>query len=185
MNQGITIELQFFMTSILWGALVLLAYDQLRIVRRIIRHNTFFVAVQDLIFWIVTSVFIFAMIYVKNSGTIRGFSVMGMAIGMLIYHYLLSDWIVMLISRIILLLLRPFFLAINYICKGLLYLKKKIKTLNNAIYRQLKSCSKSVKISLSKHREKRDKKAKAHLKKIRKEQRIESLDKPESQYRNE
>lgn len=164
MNQEITIELQFFLISILWGALVLLAYDQLRIIRRIIRHNTFFVAVEDLMFWIFTSVFIFAMIYVRNSGTIRGFSVMGMVIGMLIYHYILSDWLVMLISRIILLLLRPFSLAFKYMTKGLILLKKKIRILNNAIYRQLKSYSKSVKIALIKYRKKRNQRAKARLK---------------------
>ncbi|TAH71558.1 MAG: hypothetical protein EWM47_04380 [Anaerolineaceae bacterium] len=160
MNQGITIELQFFMISILWGALVLLAYDLLRILRRIIRHNTFFVAVQDLVFWVLASVFIFAMIYVKNSGTIRGFSVMGMVMGMVIYHYILSDWIVKLISRLILLLLRPFFIVINYIRKGLRYFKNKIKLLNNRIYGQLKRKSKSVKILLDSRRQKRIQKKK-------------------------
>ncbi|MDD4113087.1 MAG: spore cortex biosynthesis protein YabQ, partial [Herbinix sp.] len=63
MNKGITIELQFFMISILWGALVLLAYDLLRILRRIIRHNVLAVAIQDLLFWVLASVFIFALIY--------------------------------------------------------------------------------------------------------------------------
>ncbi|NLL00379.1 MAG: hypothetical protein GX271_06930 [Clostridiales bacterium] len=162
MNQGITIELQFFLISILWGALVLLAYDQLRILRRIIRHNTFFVAVQDLIFWVLASVFIFAMIYVENSGTIRGFSVMGMVIGMVIYHYILSDLIVMLISRMILLIIRPFSIAIAYICKGIRYLKSKIKKLCIRIQSRLKSKVKSAKISLSKQRQKR--KAKADIK---------------------
>ena len=151
MNQGITTELYLFMISILWGALVLLAYDQLRILRRVIRHNTFFVAVQDIIFWILASVFIFAMIYVRNSGTIRGFSIMGMGIGMIIYHYILSDLIVMLISRLILLLLRPFSLAVKYICKVMIFLKNKLRILKNTIYRQLKSWTKSVKISINKY----------------------------------
>lgn len=146
MNQGITIELQFFVISMLWGAIVLLSYDLLRILRRIIQHNAFFVAVQDLIFWVLASVFIFAMIYVKNSGTIRGFSVMGMVIGMLVYHYILSDWIVILISRGILFLLRPLSFAIKYVGKGLNFLKNKVKVLNVRIYGQLKSRVKSVKI---------------------------------------
>ncbi|NLO10571.1 MAG: hypothetical protein GX129_12010 [Clostridiales bacterium] len=159
MNQGITIELQFFMISILWGALVLLAYDHLRIIRRIIRHNVVAVAIQDLIFWVIASVFIFAMIYVKNNGTIRGFSVMGMVIGMVAYHYILSDWIVKLISSLILLILRPFSLAIAFIGKGLVILKNKAKILNNKIYSRLKSRAKSVKISLNNRRLKRKPKA--------------------------
>lgn len=156
MSQLITIELQFFVISILWGALVLLAYDFLRILRRIVLHNTLIVAIQDLFFWVFASVFIFAMIYVKNSGTIRGYSVMGMGIGMVIYHYILSDWIVMIISRCILLLLGPIFLLIKYIFKGVSFLINKSKKLMIMIYKQLKSKTKSVKIYL---------KAKTHHKK--------------------
>ena len=170
MNQGITIELQFFIISILWGALVLLAYDQLRILRRIIRHNTLFIAIQDLVFWTLTSVFIFAMIYVKNSGTIRGFSVMGIVIGMVLYHYIFSDWIVKIISRLILLLLRPFSLAIIYIRKVLRALMNKVRILNNRIYIQLKRMIKSAKISLNKRKQKRIQKSKARLEKEKSKQ---------------
>jgi len=158
MNKGITIELQFFMISILWGALVLLAYDLLRILRRIIRHNVLAVAIQDLLFWVLASVFIFALIYVKNNGTIRGFSVMGMVIGMVAYHYIFSDWIVMLISRIIQLILRPFSLALAFIGKRLISLKNKAKKLNNKLYGGLKSQAKSVNISLNSRRKKRKQK---------------------------
>lgn len=166
MNQGITIELQFFMISILWGALVLLAYDLLRILRRIIPHSSFFIAVQDMIFWVLASVFIFAMIYVKNSGTIRGFSVMGMVIGVVIYHYILSDWVVTLISRGILLLLRPFSIALKYLYRVIGFLTRRLKILKKMIYSQLKSRAKSVKISVNTHRQKRS--AKTQKKKEKK-----------------
>lgn len=157
MSQGITIELRFFIISILWGAIVLLAYDQLRVLRRIIRHNNLWITVQDLIFWIVASVFIFAMIYVKNSGIIRGFSVMGMVIGMVIYHYILSDFIVMLISRGILLLLRPFSYILKYLRVGLNFLIKSGKKLLHKGYMQLKNQIKSVKIFIIKYKQKKSK----------------------------
>lgn len=155
MNKGITIELQFFLVSILWGALVLLAYDLLRILRRVIRHNSFFVIVQDLLFWVLASLFIFAMIYIENSGTIRGFSVMGMVIGMLMYHYILSDSIVMLVNRMILLIIRPFSIAVTYICKGIRLIIAKAKLLTSRINGQLKRKAKSAKISLNKLKKKR------------------------------
>ncbi|NLP17323.1 MAG: hypothetical protein GX379_09875 [Clostridiales bacterium] len=148
MNREIAIELQFFLISVLWGAIILFAYDQLRILRRVIRHNNFFVTVQDISFWIFASVFIFAMLYVKNSGTIRGFSVMGMVIGMITYHYLLSDRIVTLISRGILLLMRPVSLAIRYIRKAIGFIINRLSKLINRIYRQLKLKAKSVKMFL-------------------------------------
>lgn len=155
MSQGITIELHFFIISILWGALILLAYDQLRVLRRVLRHKASVVTVEDLFFWLIASVFIFAMIYVQNSGTIRGFSVMGMVIGMVVYHYIFSDWLVKLESRGILLLLRPFSLAIKYVCKVIGFLMSKGKKISVSIYGQLKKRLKSVKISLDKRREKR------------------------------
>jgi spore cortex biosynthesis protein YabQ len=155
MNPGITFELHLFFISILWGALVLIAYDLLRILRRIIRHNVAVVAIQDLIFWVVAGVFIFAMIYVKNNGIIRGFFVMGMVIGMLAYHYLLSDLIVMLISSLILLILRPFSLALALLKRGLIRLKSKLMALYNKIFGRLKRSVKSVKISMKNRREKR------------------------------
>lgn len=173
MSQSITVELQFFAISILWGAIVLLAYDQLRILRRIIRHNSFWITVQDLIFWIIASVFIFAMIYAKNSGTIRGFSVMGMVIGMVVYHYALSDLIVVFISRGILFLLRPIFFILRQLNNGLKFLIKKGRKLINRIYMQLKNLLKSVKIKLiktknNKSKEKTIKKRKRQGKKQKK-----------------
>lgn len=182
MNQGITAELHFFLISVLWGLLVLLAYDQLRIIRRVIRHSTFIVAIQDMIFWIMASVFIFAMIYVKNSGTIRGFSVMGIAIGMTLYHYILSDWIVKLLSRLILLLLSPFYIVVNYIRKGIGFIKNELLKLNNRVYSQLKRKAKSVKISLSNHKKRKAKSGKKSLSNHKK-RKVKSTKKSFSNYK--
>lgn len=171
MYQGITIELHFFLYSILWGAIVLLAYDQLRVLRRIIRHNSIIISLEDLVFWVVASVFIFAMIYVKNSGTIRGFSVMGMVIGMVLYHYILSDWIVLLISRGILLLLCPFNFVFKWLKKGLNFIIGKSKKIINRLYIRLKRRLKSVKLYIINHRSKRNVKSKTVKKKDRKKKR--------------
>lgn len=161
MSQGIVIELRFFMVSILWGALVLLAYDLLRVLRRIIRHRNLLVTIQDLLFWIIASVFIFTMIYVNNDGIIRGFSVMGMVIGMILYHYILSDAVVMILSRGILLLLRPFAIVLKYLRMGINYLIKKCVNLVNKAYIQLKKLIKSVKILVSKNKQKKNEENKA------------------------
>ena len=167
MNKGITIELHFFMISILWGAIILLAYDLLRVLRRIINHNIWVITFEDLIFWVLSSLFIFIMIYENNSGTIRGFSVMGMGIGMVLYHYIFSERIVWLISQIILILLRPFSFLINLIRKMLGIVLKKIKRCLCKLHIQLKKQMKSVKIYIYNYRLK--KKAKAKLKKEEKQ----------------
>ncbi|NLP34662.1 MAG: hypothetical protein GX359_05625 [Clostridiales bacterium] len=155
MNQAITIELQFFLISILWGAIILLGYDALRILRRLIKHKGFFLAVEDLIFWVVTSVFVFAMIYRENNGVIRGFSIMGMAIGMVLYHYILSDFIVNLITKIIVTLLTPFRFVLSKIKQLLKFLIVRAKKINRFLIIRLKKTSKSFKIAINTKRQKR------------------------------
>jgi spore cortex biosynthesis protein YabQ len=171
MNKAITIEMQFFLVSILWGSILLLVYDVLRILRRIIKHNSFFLAFEDLIFWVVSSVFIFAMMYKENNGIIRGFSVMGMAIGMVLYHYILSEFVVNLITKLIQALFRPFTFVFKKINKLFHFMGSKFKKLFGTLFFGLKKIMKSYKIRLGNKRQKqlqkrevkREKKAKEKL----------------------
>lgn len=149
MNHEITVELQFFCWSILWGAIILLSYDVLRILRRLINHNSIFLAIEDLIFWVITSVFIFAMMYRENNGIIRGFAVMGMAIGMFLYHYLLSELLVKLVTSFILLLFRPFTIALRQIRRFIRFVVSKGKKGIKYLLFQLKKLRKSVRITLN------------------------------------
>ncbi|NLK27498.1 MAG: hypothetical protein GX306_04035 [Clostridiales bacterium] len=166
MNHAITIELEFFLVSILWGAIILLSYDGLRILRRLIKHNGFLLALEDLIFWVATSVFIFSMIYTENNGIIRGFSIMGMAIGMVLYHYLISEWLVTMITKIIEALLSPIRFVLKKLGQFLRFLMAKGKKFSKLFLSQLKKILKSVRMALNKKKEKRLAK-----KRIRKERR--------------
>lgn len=160
MNHAISTELQFFFISILWGAIILLAYDVLRIIRRIIKHNSFVLAIQDILFWAFTSVFIFAMIYTENNGIIRGFSVMGVTIGMVLYHYIFSDIIVGSITKLIQILLTPFNLAINMVKRFFRFVLLKVKKVANFIIRRLKKHSKSFKMKINVRRQASEEKRK-------------------------
>lgn len=154
MNKAITFELEFFLISILWGAIILLVYDGFRIFRRLIKHNEIFLATEDLIFWVAASVFIFAMMYQQNNGIIRGFSVMGMAIGMILYHYILSELIVSMITKLLNTLFRPITFAIKQIKRMLLFIRAKFKKLSNFLLLRLKKTAKSVRIILNKQQKK-------------------------------
>ena len=52
MMSGIGAELSVFLQAILTGNLVYLTYCVLRIIRRIIKHNLFWVSLEDILFWI-------------------------------------------------------------------------------------------------------------------------------------
>ena len=153
MNEAITVELQFFFMSILWGVIILLVYDILRILRRLIPHNVIILAIEDIIFWVLASLFIFAMIYTMNNGTIRGFSVMGMGIGMTLYHFIFSDLFVTWMTKALQLLLRPVCILINRSLRVLRFVTLKLKKYFSKLYFQLKKIVKSVRITLNKKRD--------------------------------
>lgn len=179
MNKAITIELQFFLISILSGAIVLSVYDVLRILRRVIKHNSIFIAIEDLIFWVVSSVFIFAMMYRQNNGIIRGFSVMGMAIGMILYHYILSELFVNLVTKLMNALLSPIRFVMRQVKRLLHYITFRGKKLINFLQLRLKKLSKLVTMKLGVKRNKRDEKRALRLKKKTEEQEIKRKKKAE------
>lgn len=154
MNPAISVELQFFLTSILWGVILLMAYDVLRIFRRIIKHDAFFIAIEDLVFWVVASLFIFAMIYRMNNGIIRGFSIMGMLLGGVLYHFAFSELLVKSVAKLIRVLLSPAAMVLHQIKRFFKFLLSHTRKLINNLLYQLKKQIKSVKITLKKRKSK-------------------------------
>ncbi|WP_455715363.1 spore cortex biosynthesis protein YabQ [Anaerosporobacter sp.] len=164
MTEIINLEVQFFLTSILYGILLLVVYDCIRILRRIVPHNAFFVALQDILFWVTASIVIFLMIYERNNGTIRGFAILGMLLGMIIYNQLLSKFIVKGITKLIQMiingtkkvmsiLLKPFAFIIKKLRKFFGFnsrIGSKFKKVGKSSAKQLKNVAKTVKISVSK-----------------------------------
>ena len=62
---------------------MMISYDVIRIFRRLIPHGTAAVAVEDILYWLICGVSIFRMLYLENSGAIRGFA--AVVLGMLLY----------------------------------------------------------------------------------------------------
>lgn len=85
MSGTIITEWHFWMASIITGVIMTFAYDILRLLRRIIRHNRFFVDMEDLLFWAACFFTSFTLLYYGNNGVIRFAAVMGAGIGMLAY----------------------------------------------------------------------------------------------------
>ena len=85
MSEGILLELQFFFRAFVWGILMMVLYDLIRIFRRLIRHSVLAVAVEDVLYWIVCGILIFRMLYLENSGAIRGFAIAAVVLGMILY----------------------------------------------------------------------------------------------------
>lgn len=161
MSEEIFLEVKFFLISIACGILMLVVYDVLRIFRRIIRHGGLLVAAEDLLFWIAGGVFIFDMIYKQNYGIIRSFSILGLIIGMLFYHNMVSDkvvswitrfikWILKLIHSILHFIAAPFLWIMRRIKWGMGFIGKKLGRPVKYLLKRLKKTLRTVKISVSK-----------------------------------
>ena len=118
-----------------------------------ISHSAFFIAVEDIVFWSISGVLIFIMIYERNNGTIRGFSIAAIVIGMILYHYLVSEYIVKFTATLLLSMLSFVGKILKFIFKpvriGVGFGNKVTKNLRKTIAKQLKKFVRTVKITLT------------------------------------
>ena len=101
LSQSISHELNFLLYSFLLGIVITYFYDNIRIIRRIIHHNVFFVSLEDLIFWVVVSLSIFILQYYENNGVFRWFSIIGALLGMVLYKVTLSEFYVKYMAKLL------------------------------------------------------------------------------------
>ena len=94
-------ELQVVGVAFLSGALVTFVYDLLRIFRRIIPHGNVWIGIEDFFFWIWTSFWIFSVLYRENDGSLRLYTILTMALGMIIYHRFVGEPIVKVIGNLL------------------------------------------------------------------------------------
>lgn len=95
-------ESRFWLNFVLLGVGITLVYDCLRILRRVFPHGIIWISLEDLVYWIFVSFSIFYLLYYENNGAFRWFAIFGAALGMLLYKKSLSEWLVTLLSGILL-----------------------------------------------------------------------------------
>ncbi len=139
MSQNIINEAWFFGCCVLTGIAVVSMYDVLRIFRRIIIHGVIAVGIEDFIYWVGCSFFVFHMIYIRNDGIIRGFAILAIVLGMVIYNVTISSFLVKYLSMIL-----------NKIMRIVIMPIKKTSKLVSSV---LKKCYKGVKILINRHKQ--------------------------------
>ncbi len=101
MSQDIINEVCFLLNSIIMGIIITFIYDFILICRRLVRHNLFFISLEDFIFWVTCAIAVFYMLYEENNGILRWFAVFGAALGMMVYKLIIGKHFVHMISKII------------------------------------------------------------------------------------
>ena len=78
---GIGTEAGIFLYAGLSGMTVMFAYEILSCIRKLIPHSPRIVGVEDLVFWIAASAYIFSKMYETTFGSIRWFFLLGLVCG--------------------------------------------------------------------------------------------------------
>ncbi len=120
-----TTQADVFLVSIIYGIILTVIYDSLRCLRRIVPHNNIFIGIEDIFYWLSFACIVISLIYTYNNGELRGYVVLGMALGSLFYLMLFSRLVVKGISFI-------FGKAVHFLMKTAVFLTKPIKKCRNS-----------------------------------------------------
>ena len=126
-NEIIYWELYALVVSFFNGVLLAWIYDNIRAFRRIVRHKTVvFMSVEDIIYGIYAGLSVFVMCFKVADGIIRGFIIMGIAVGAFLYFKFLSSFYIRWSVRIIKFLLKNVVRIITIPVRSLkMYMKRR------------------------------------------------------------
>lgn len=90
-----------FYIFLLTGLLIGIIFDFFRILRKSFNHSNFITIIQDLIFFIITSILVIFVLFKYNNGVVRSYVIIGIFCGLLIYFGLFSKIFVKINVKII------------------------------------------------------------------------------------
>lgn len=152
MNQMVSSQAILFLTSIQIGLLMGVLFDVIRIFRKLIKHPSFIVQIEDMLYWVICGFVGFYMLYICNYADIRPYIFVGMILGGIFYFSsfsilfmkvatLIINYMKYFIKQCVAVLLIPLKRVIHLVRIPLDYLKKEyvhIKYRNKVRHRQLK-----------------------------------------------
>ena len=95
-----------FLYTVLFGILFAVVYDTLRAVRRAMPNALFIIQLEDIIFWLGVGAASYWLMFSSNYGEIRGFCLLGLGLGALVYGCTLGRFFVKGLSVLLRTLIR-------------------------------------------------------------------------------
>lgn len=100
MTLSTTNQAYIFLATVYVGLLLGLVYDIYRAARIIMNPGKWFVAIMDLSFWILAAFMTFYTLYKVNSGEIRLYAFIGLALGWGLYTLSIGGMVVNLLVKV-------------------------------------------------------------------------------------
>lgn len=99
MGKLINFELMVAINAWITGVKIAAAYDILRIFRCIVKHGKIWMYAEDFIFANVSGVIVFAMVYTCNDGSVRGFFIGLVIMGLFMYYRLVGKHVIKCVKK--------------------------------------------------------------------------------------
>lgn len=129
-------EILLLVQALLTGAVLLLCYDILKALRRVISHSPGMVSAEDLLFWLCCTFFVFTRVYRTNQGILRLFIFLGLLAGAVICYYTVSPFF----EKLCVYIMKIPVIIIKKIIKWLLFPVRRCKIL-------MEKCAKKERLS--------------------------------------
>lgn len=149
MSDTILREAELFIHALVLGIIIALVYDVFLALRKAVRHFKFLIFFENTLFLLASTTAVFLLFYNMNSGILRGYAFFSIVLGMLIYKYTISQYVVLVMSTVmqktIYIVLKPIKLSVYAVYKVAKKPAKMLKT-------RLTVCIKVVTMTLCKHK---------------------------------
>lgn len=109
----------FLLYALIMGVFITFVYDLLRIFRRVVPHNRFWVSAEDLGFWGFCAAEVFLLMYRESNGTLRWFAILGALVGMIVYKKTISNILVKYVSLALIKVFSLLFKLLSFLTRPL------------------------------------------------------------------
>ena len=109
---------RYVLASFVWGAFLMFLYDFILVHRSRKKAGKIRMFIGDWIFWGISAVFVFQMIFELNNGILRSFFVVAFLLGMIGYRKLVKNVVQKVIKAII-----------SFVCRPYVWIRRKIRNL--------------------------------------------------------
>lgn len=123
-------EVSKFLFFILVGSMIGITFDIFRIIRKCFKTSDLITYIHDILFLLISAEILLTSIFIINNGELRGYILIGIIIGLILYFILLSKHIINISTKIILFLKKLILKPIIKLLKKLYFLAKNLTNFN-------------------------------------------------------
>ena len=103
-------EVYVFASAMASGLTAGFLYDLIRMKRKAHKTKTAMSVFEDIAFWVIASILVFVRAYISNQGEIRMYFIIAVLAGVVFYYAFLSHWVILILTFILKITLKPFIL---------------------------------------------------------------------------